>query len=264
MANTPSGATVDKVKQDYDEQASMYNVLLKWPFGQLESQLFASAVGSDDFCRGATVLDIGGGTGLRARQALEAGAARVDVVDFSDEMMAVGRRDAEALLGPEESAQRLRWFHGDATKPLFGTTTETERVEGLAGLSPPYDVVMANWIFDHVDKPEVLEALWRNIAAAVKPGGRFIGVRACDPRCEAMSSGNSTIPSTGDGRPAIHLENASLEVSYSGSTEMHERHGFTDVEIEPCEKQGVVRADPGFWQLWINKPGFVVVKARKR
>ncbi|KAK8063305.1 hypothetical protein PG996_007957 [Apiospora saccharicola] len=292
-SNPPSGAKVDKVRQDYDEQASMYNVLLQWPFGQLESQLFASAVGRDDFCRGATVLDLGGGTGLRARQALEAGAARVDVVDFSDEMMAVGRRDGEALLGDSESARRLRWFHGDATKPLFGggsyCTAETGRgrkegagTVGVPGLSPPYDVVMANWVFDHVDKPEVLEAIWQNIAAAVGPGGRFVGVRACDPRCEAMISGrygptcqdfaefpkglyySSTIPSTGEGQPAIHLENASLEVSYSGSTEMHERHGFGDVEIEPCGELDVVRADPDFWQAWIDQPGFVVVKARKK
>ncbi|KAI1856263.1 hypothetical protein JX265_011775 [Neoarthrinium moseri] len=261
-----------QVKKEYDEQAPSYNALLKLPFGVLESQLFISAAAGDGFCKNASVLDLGGGTGLRARQVLEAGAARVDVVDISDEMMAVGKRDAEVLMGPQESG-RLRWFHGDVSKPLFGE-------QGVVGLCPPYDLVMANWIFDHIDSPDVLEALWRNIAAAVRPGGRFVGVRACDPRCEAMKTGkygptcqdfvefaggiyySSTIPVSG--APSVHLENASLQVSYSGSTEMHERYGFCDVKSEPCENAEVVKSDPGFWQLWIERPGFVVVKAQKR
>jgi SAM-dependent methyltransferase len=271
MASSPSVA-YHQVKNDYDEQASLYNILMKWPFGVLESQLFASAVQSDGICKGASVLDLGGGTGLRARQALEAGAKRVDVVDISDEMMAVGKKDAETFLGQEHSTL-LRWFHGDASKPLFGE-------DGVSGLSPPYDVVLANWIFDHVDNVTVLEALWRNISVAVRPGGLFVGVRACDPRCDAMITGkygptcqdfvefpgglyySSTIP--GIDVPPVHIKNASLEISYSGSTEMHERHGFYDVEVEPCDDADVVKADPEFWQLWRENPGFVIVKARKR
>ncbi|KAI1875789.1 uncharacterized protein JN550_002075 [Neoarthrinium moseri] len=236
-----------QVKKEYDEQAPSYNALLKLPFGVLESQLFISAAAGDGFCKNASVLDLGGGTGLRARQVLEAGAAR--------------------------ESGRLRWFHGDVSRPLFGE-------QGVVGLCPPYDLVMANWIFDHIDSPDVLKALWRNIAAAVRPGGRFVGVRACDPRCEAMKTGkygptcqdfvefsggiyySSTIPVSG--APSVHLENASLEVSYSGSTEMHERYGFCDVKSEPCENAEIVKSDPGFWQLWIERPGFVVVKAQKR
>ncbi|PVH95163.1 S-adenosyl-L-methionine-dependent methyltransferase [Periconia macrospinosa] len=262
----------EQLQKDYDEQASMYNVLMKWPFGIFENQIFASAVQSGDMCKGASILDLGGGTGLRARQTLAAGATRVDVVDISDEMMAVGKKDAEALLGTEGS-KRLRWFHGDASKQLFGEG-------GVLGLTPPYDVVLANWVFDHVDDPAVLEAMWRNISAAVRPGGWFVGVRACDPRCDAMISGkygptcqdfsefpdglyySSTIP--GVGIPDVHLKNASLKVSYSGSTEMHELHGFYDVQIEPCDHLDIVKADPEFWQSWKDAPGFVVVKARKR
>lgn len=268
---SPSPDAYDEVKKEYDEQASMYNILLKWPFGVLESQLFASAVRSNGICDDATVLDLGGGTGLRARQCLDAGAARVDVVDISDEMMAVGQKDAEKLLGSEAS-KKLRWFYGDASKPLFGEN-------GVTGLTPPYDIVLGNWLFDHVDDRAVLEAIWSNISAALRSGGRFIGVRACDPRCEAMVTGkygptcqdfaefpgglyySSTIP--GNGMPDVHLKNASLEVSYSGSTEMHESHGFCDVEIEACDSADVVKADPDFWQTWREKPGFAIVKARK-
>ena len=186
--------------------------------------------------------------------------------------MAVGEKDAKILLGPESSI-RLRWFHGDASKPLFGE-------EGIPGLKPPYDLVLANWIFDHVDDVTVLEAIWQNISAAVRPGGHVVGVRACDPRCDAMVTGkygptcqdfvefseglyySSTIP--GIGLPSVHLKNASLKVSYSGSTEMHERYGFCDVEVEPCKNADIVKADPGFWQLWRENPGFVVMRARKK
>lgn len=269
---TASSSTFDPIQEDYDRQASLYNVLLKWPFGVLESQLFASAIKTDELCKNASVLDLGGGTGLRARQALDAGAARVDVVDISDEMMQVGRRDAESLLGLKQS-QRLRWFHGDASRPLFGDG-------GVPGLSQQYDIVLGNWIFDHVDDTAVLDAMWRNIAAGTRSGGLFVGVRACDPRCEAMTTGkygptcqdfvefpgglyySSTIP--GVDTPSVHLENASLEVSYSGSTEKHESYGFSDVQIEPCENAEIVTRDPEFWDLWKEKPGFVVVKARKR
>ncbi|KAL7620930.1 hypothetical protein AAE478_008241 [Parahypoxylon ruwenzoriense] len=262
----------DQVRKEYDNQATTYNALLKLPFGVLESQLFASAVGRGNFCKDAVVLDLGGGTGLRARQILEAGAAQVDIVDFSTEMMAVGKNDALEILGPDRS-RKLHWFLGDASKPLFSEG-------GIVGLRESYDIVMANWIFDHVSSPDVLDAMWRNIAAALRPGGRFVGVRACDPRCEAMTTGkygpscqdfeefpgglfyNSTIP-VGAG-PPTKLDNASLEVSYSGSTEMHEKYGFCDVEIEPCESAEVVRTDPEFWRLWVERPGFVVVKARKK
>ncbi|KAI5923507.1 methyltransferase-like protein [Camillea tinctor] len=262
----------DQIRQEYDDQALMYNSLLKLPFGKLENQLFASAIRSDDCCRGASVLDLGGGTGLRARQVLEAGAAQVDIVDFSPEMMAVGKRDAEKILG-EEARKRLRWFLGDVSKPLFGEG-------GVVGLRDSYDVVMANWIFDHVGSVEVLEAMWHNISAAVRPGGRFVGVRACDPRTKAMTTGkygpscqdfveftdglsyNSTIPV--EYGPPVKLENLSLKISYSGSTEMHDKYGFSDVVIEPYENAEVVQADPEFWKLWLEQPGFAIVKALKK
>ncbi|KAI1481087.1 methyltransferase-like protein [Daldinia eschscholtzii] len=271
MAST-SISTLDQVRKEYDNQAPSYNALLKLPFGIFESQLFESAVRRDHFCEGSTVLDLGGGTGLRARQALEAGAAKVDVVDISIEMMEVGMKDTAGLIGGTESA-KISWFLGDASKPLFGEG-------GIAGLQESYDVVMANWIFDHVDNPSVLDAIWRNISTALRPGGRFVGVRACDPRAQAMVTGkygptcqdfvefpgglyySSTIPD--DLGTPVHLTNASLTISYTGSPEMYERYGFHKVEIEPCENTKVVQDDPEFWKIWVEDPGFVIVRAWKK
>jgi hypothetical protein len=40
--------------------------------------------------------------------------------------------------------------------------------------------------------------------------------------------------------------------------------GFSDVQIEPYENAEIVTRDSEFWELWKEKPGFVVVKARKK
>lgn len=271
----------DQVRQEYDSQATEYNQLLKTPFGILESQLVENALkGDGSLCRGAVVLDLGGGTGMRARQALALGAARVDVVDLSAEMMEVGRRDAERLLGVEFAAAKMRWFLHDVSEPLYSSRDgDGSEKGGLVGIGDrgSYDIVMGNWIFDHISDISVLEAMWRNISSALRPGGRFLGVRACDPRTPAMTTGkygptcqdfspfpggliySSTIPAD----PPVHLDNASLEISYSGSTELHRRHGLGNVRVESPEGTEVVRSDPEFWDLWLRQPGFVVVKAER-
>ncbi|KAH7306011.1 methyltransferase-like protein [Stachybotrys elegans] len=268
----PQNPTIyEQVRMDYNTQATKYNDLFKSPFGILETQLVAAAVSDDGFCEGASVLDIGGGTGMRARQVLALGAAKVDVVDISTEMVEVGKKDADNMLD-QESAVKLRWFLGDASSPLFGA-------QGIKGLQDPgtYDLVMANWMFDHVGDLATLEAIWRNIAAAVRPGGRFVGVRASDPRAPAMIDGlygpichsfeefpgglnyRSIIPA----EPPVHIKNCSLEISFSGSTELHEKHGFSDVETVKPELMEIVGADPEFWKVWVEQPGFEVVRARR-
>lgn len=85
-------ATYDLVKQEYDESATTYNDYVDLPLGILESQLLTIAIGD---CTNLTVLDLGGGTGLRARQVLDVGAKSVDVVDLSPEMMKVGKAAEE-------------------------------------------------------------------------------------------------------------------------------------------------------------------------
>ena len=64
--------------------------------------------------------------------------------------------------------------------------------------------------------------------------------------------------------PLIEFEGASLEVNYSGSTEMHERFGLTDVEDVPYESAEVVQKDPEFWKLFLERPSWAVVKAVKK
>lgn len=62
----------------YANQLDGYRQYENVPWGILEHQLQESALGD---CSGMTVLDLGGGQGLRARQAIDHGAVAVDVVD---------------------------------------------------------------------------------------------------------------------------------------------------------------------------------------
>ena len=71
-------------KSDYKSTAVVYNDYASLPLGHIESQLIAAALGD---CNGLTVLDLGGGTGVHAREAVAMGASAVDVVDISAEML---------------------------------------------------------------------------------------------------------------------------------------------------------------------------------
>ncbi|EMR64092.1 putative protein (sam-dependent methyltransferases) protein [Eutypa lata UCREL1] len=259
----------DQVQKDYDDQAGTYAAYTTKPYGILETQLMRSALGD---CAGARVLDLGGGTGIRARQALDLGAASVDVVDLSPGMVQVGEKkeeeeeEEEAVEGRDDT---IRWFTADVSKSL----------EHLK-LRDAYDLVMANWVFDHARSVDELEGMWRNVAARLRPGGRFVGIRACDPRRPAFGNGEARYGVTykdfveipGGLRfryilhsdPPIEFEAASMEVSYSGSTEMHERFGLCDVQVEPYGSAEIVGEDPEYWALFLEAPPMAVVKARKK
>ncbi|KAI4865715.1 methyltransferase-like protein [Hypoxylon rubiginosum] len=250
-------ASFDQVKKEYDSQASTYGDYTATPLGKLETQLIGSALGD---CTGATVLDLAGGTGLRARQVLAQGASSVDVVDLSPEMLRVGQETTD----PKAD---VRWFVADVSQPLDHLPLRD------------YDLVMANWVFDHANSVAELEGMWRNVVSRLRSGGRFVGVRSGDPRSPAVADGAARYGVTYKGfedapdgvkfRYMIHLdpplefEASSMEVSYSGSTAMHEKFGLRHVQTEPYENAEVVQADREFWKAFLDQPSLVVVKARK-
>lgn len=248
----------EEVKKSYDEHATTYDEWGSVPLGILESQLLDAALGD---CTGLTILDLGGGTGLRARQLMDAGAAAVDVVDLSPEMMNIGK-ELEAAQGRDG----INWYEADVSKPLSHLPLGS------------YDIVMANWIFDHAASVEDLEGMWRNIAAHLKPGGRFVGVRCADPECPALAGGKygskysdvEEIPGGIKARvtlavnPPMEFESTSMKVNYSGSTELHEKYGMENVEVMPYLDTEVVAKDYEFWKEFLDRPGMAVVRARKR
>lgn len=255
-------STTEQAKQDYDTSAALYNDYVFLPSGRIEFELIEHALGD---CTGLTILDLGGGTGLHARQAIELGATVVDVVDISPKMLQIGEKIEASLRGND---QKINYHEADVSKSL----------SHLPLRKGGYDIVMGNWIFSFADSFELLEGMFLNIVGNLKLGGRFIGVRDADPMSPILRTGQygasckwiEEIPGgvkylcVLHSMPPIEFEGASLEVIYSGSTELYEKFGLTDVQVVPYENVEVVKKDPEFWKEFLERPCLAVVTARKR
>ncbi|KAJ4423901.1 hypothetical protein N0V82_001487 [Gnomoniopsis sp. IMI 355080] len=261
----PRGA-YDKVQ--HESQADAYKQRESFPKDLLESQLQDFALGN---CTGLTVLDIGGGQGLRARQAIDHGAVAVDVVDLSPEMMRTGEK-IEQSLGRGDSI--VRWFEADVSKP-----DEVARLP-LRFKEEGYDIVMGNWIFDHASNMEMLDGMFQSIVAYLKPGGLFVGTRVFNtPRAPATSNPKygavykdiAEIPGGMFFRyvvnvdPPATFDAATMEATYNPSKveETHARYGLVDTKIVPWEDTDCVKTDPEFWKEFLELPNLAVVTARK-
>ncbi|KAK4193254.1 ubiquinone menaquinone biosynthesis C-methyltransferase [Podospora australis] len=249
-------------KKEYDILAKSYNRYSQTPAGIIESQLIAKALGD---LTGLHVLDLAGGSGTHAREALSYGAASVDIVDISPSMLAVA-----ASLSPPSV---LRTFETDASLPL---THLPLRKEG-------YDVVMANWLLSFVDSLSMLEGIFTNISTYLKPGGIFVSIRDNDPFSPNLLSGKTGCEAVWskplpEGKPKgaqyfvrMHVEGPpiefmvyTLETIYSGSTEWYEKAGLVDYQTIPYDEAATVKEDPEFWKDFLERPWLAVVRAVKR
>lgn len=209
------------------------------------------------------MLDLGGGTGLRARQAVERGADSVDVVDISAEMLHVGEKAAaKAGLG-----ERIRWIEADVSQSL-----------GNLGLRESYDIVQANWVFDHAKDIETLEKMFTNAVGCLKPGGLFICVHVVNPKgsllkgkkygvshtdLEEIPGGLKYSVTLWATDPPAKFGGTSLEVLYSGSLEMYKKFGLVEVRAVPIEKTKIIQEDPELWKDCVEEPIVEVVTASK-
>ncbi|KAH6853949.1 S-adenosyl-L-methionine-dependent methyltransferase [Chaetomium sp. MPI-CAGE-AT-0009] len=251
----------EQAKQEYDSFAADYNNQYgATPAAVLEGQLIGLALGD---LAGLNVLDLGGGSGIHAREAVKRGAVSVDIVDVSTGMMQVAE-DIEKSLGRDV----MRFFEADAAKPLSHLPL---RPEG-------YDVVMANWVFDFAETPEVLAAMFENVVGNLKSGGLFVGVRAANVYSDNLQTGkysvtlNSyrTFPGgvkysvTLRADPPIVFDGATLDIlRASPPGPVYEKAGLTKVELVPYEATETVQKDPEFWKEFVADPFFAVVKAVK-
>lgn len=241
---------------NYNGNAESYDQFSTTPLGTLEQQLFDLSIVN---CGGQRVLDLGGGTGLRARDALRAGARAVDVVDISHEMMRVGK-EYEKSIGRD----RITWYHGDVSKPLDHLSLD------------PYDMVVANGIFDHAHTAEELEWMWSNAAAYLKPSGCLVANRN-NPLSKAAVNGKygvvfsdfKNIPGGLSYRyhmvtdPPLMFDSMGLETYYSGSLEIPGQY-FEDFQVVPWGQTPIVRSDFDFWKDYLADPILYIFTARKR
>jgi SAM-dependent methyltransferase len=245
----------NSIEISYDKQADVYNQFIKTPLGTLEQQLFDLSIRN---CDGLKVLDLGGGGGLRARDALRAGAVAVDVVDISPEMMRHGRQYEKSI-----GRECINWYQGDASKSLDHLPLCI------------YDMVIANGIFDHARNLQELKGMWHNAAAYLKPGGRLIANRN-NPLSPAAADGKYGVKFTNfqnfpEGLafrysiltdPPLEFDLTPLETYYSGSLEIPGKY-FKDFQNVSFEQTPVVREDPGFWKSYLDQPILFIFTAKK-
>jgi SAM-dependent methyltransferase len=257
-------------KTQYNTFAPKYDTIEDLPCYQLEAALIQTALGS---CTNLHVLDLGGGSGLHARDALAAGAAKVDVVDISPSMMDIGK-SIETSLGREG---KIAWHVADVSKPL----TEQDLAKEIRG-PEEYDIVMANWVFDHAATIEDLKGMWANVALYLKPGGLFVGIRVFEKGFKAghMQKGNgkygvvfSDVEEIENGvrykvafvatGQVVEFEATSMRDSYTLADEVPKEVGIVDLEVLKPEEMGAVKGNAEFWEEFLEAPNFVVVKGRK-
>jgi SAM-dependent methyltransferase len=248
--------TENAVQGNYDKNADAYDQFITTPLGTLEQQLFDLSIKN---CDGLKVLDLGGGTGLRARDALKAGARVVDVVDISREMMRLGQ-------DYEKSLRRdcITWYYSDVSKSLDHLPLG------------PYDMVIANGIFDHAHNAKELEKMWHNAAAFLRPGGRLVANRN-NPLSKSATHGKYGVTFTDIQEfpggltfryrtttdPPLDFESIALEPYFSGSMEIPGKF-FEDFQNVSWEETPVVKADPEFWKSYLADPILYIFTARKR
>jgi SAM-dependent methyltransferase len=248
--------TGSALRGKYDENADAYSQFIITPLGTLEQQLFDISIKD---CHGMHVLDLGGGTGLRARDALNAGARSIDVVDISPEMMRLGQEYEKSI-----NRDAITWYQADVSKSLDHLSLG------------PYDMVIANGIFDHAHNEQELEMMWWNSAAYLKLGGRMIANRN-DPQSKSAADGKYGVKFT-DFRDIpggvtfryrmmtelpLDFESIALDVYSGGSLKIPGKF-FEEFRNVEWQETPVVKADLGFWKEYLKDPILYIFTARKR
>ncbi|MCB9662792.1 MAG: methyltransferase domain-containing protein [Alphaproteobacteria bacterium] len=143
------------VKRNYDRLAPIYDWADRWlvqPFAGI-GQLRIATVERLQLEPGASVLDIGCGTGLNLPLLVEAvgPSGRVVGLDYSNGMLDQARSRVR-----ERGWTNVELVQGDAAE--------------LAGLNGPFDGVLSTWALGIVDD---LPSALRRALAVLRPGGRL-------------------------------------------------------------------------------------------
>ncbi|MCJ1352843.1 MAG: hypothetical protein MMC33_002827 [Icmadophila ericetorum] len=146
----------------YDRIAHQYELINNLPHLKVCVSTTRRTLGN---VTGLQILDLACGTGYHSNLLLDWGAASVTGIDISPGMIEAAK--AKLTKGPYGS-DRLKYHVGDATDPNLLRN---------AGLSDKkFDLVHGAWLLNYAASDSSLTAMWRNIASALKPGGRFVGL----------------------------------------------------------------------------------------
>lgn len=139
----------------YDEIGGHYNSIKSLPLDMIQTATAQASIGNID---GQEVLDLACGSGYYSRKAIEQGARRIVGLDISSAMIEAAQRE----LGQHDA--RFDFRVADYCKPLSSLKLGQ------------FDLVLAMWFLNYASTAEEQFAMWRNMAAHVKPGGRCIGI----------------------------------------------------------------------------------------
>lgn len=157
----------------------------------------------------------------------------------------------------------IHWFEGDVSKPdEIACLPLRYKEEG-------YDLVMANWLFHHVDNVKMLDGMCRSITAFLKPDGRLVGTRTFNrPKALAVKENvygarykdHIDVPGgmvyryaiTSD--PLVEFGAGSMEATYKPAMmeKFHARYGLVNTRAEKYEEAGCVKKDSECWRLFLN------------
>lgn len=109
---------------------------------------------------GLNCLDLACGLGRWSHVLIEQGAAHVTGVDISEGMI---KNANETLSALPEASSKTEFHAGDCSRPF----------EAPGG---PFDLVLAVWFLNYASSYDELLAMWKNVYANTKPGGRFVAL----------------------------------------------------------------------------------------
>ncbi|KAL9110961.1 MAG: hypothetical protein Q9227_004576 [Pyrenula ochraceoflavens] len=241
----------------YDEIAPRYDEdMKKMPQERCMDYHFTKTVGNVSNFR---ILDLAAGTGCSARILLSQGAREVVGLDLSPEMIAKAKEETK-------DDPRLHFFVSDCKEPISFTSE--------------FDMVTGAWLFPFAANEEELAQMWKNIAQALKPGSRYVGItsnvrvdthedRLTNPKYGSTTEVLEKVPGGVKVMATMHTNPPIKFVAYSLRPDVYEKcalaAGMEDLRLEaPTWETLPADLDHSWWQEFLDKPNYVVVSAKRR
>ncbi|KAI1843481.1 hypothetical protein JX266_010307 [Neoarthrinium moseri] len=142
----------------YDAIQAPYDEIRKTSISFIEQENVHGAIAP--WIHGARVLDLACGSGFYTKEFVGWGARSVLGVDISSAMLAGARR---AMDEAGLNASQVSFEQADCTRPA-------------AYRGGPFDVVFGAWLLNYAGGAGALTDAFRNVAANLAEGGRFVGV----------------------------------------------------------------------------------------
>ena len=269
-------STSEMTSDNYQDLGDCYDSLEELPLLHVAREMVQSALGD---CTGKVILDLGGGSGLRAREALALGARRVDNVDLSGAMIARCENEEQRL--GRQPRERIVCYQANCFEDLgpLSLPGAGERIAGDKGAEAQYDIVMVIWTFDHASTVEELEEGWRNVGRFCRPGGKVVSLGIKEPLShgtrlfkygvelsdvQKMDGGAKFKYSAKSTRP-FSCDVVAIEAHYNvdRTRAIAAIVGFPLLEeVRPSEME-VVKKDREFWKTFVDQPSFYCLVGTK-